>query len=202
MREVDLQPVNDFLACETPDAWVKKALTELPTLLIDHAQCEHKAAASAMSLMYRHAEFPELLDKMTQLVREEILHFEQVIKIMRERGVEYGHQSASRYAAALMKHVRHTTTERLVDKLIIGAFVEARSCERFNKLVPVLDEQLGKFYHSLLRSEARHFEDYLALAEIANGGSVDDRVEFFRGKEAELILSEDRQFRFHSGVPA
>ncbi|WP_119394548.1 tRNA-(ms[2]io[6]A)-hydroxylase [Salinibius halmophilus] len=202
MREVDLQPVKDFLACETPDAWVDKALTELPTLLIDHAQCEHKAAASAMSLMYRHAEFPELLDKMSQLVREEILHFEQVIKIMRERGVEYGHQTASRYAAALMKHVRNTTTERLVDKLIIGAFVEARSCERFNKLVPVLDDQLGKFYHSLLRSEARHFEDYLELAEIAQGGSVDDRVAFFREKEAELILSSDRQFRFHSGIPA
>lgn len=202
MRDVDLQPVKNFLACDTPDSWVEKALTELPTLLIDHAQCEHKAAASAMSLMYRHAEFAELLDKMSQLVREEILHFEQVIKIMRERGIDYGHQSASRYAGALIKHVRNTPTERLVDKLIIGAFVEARSCERFAKLVPVLDDQLAKFYHSLLRSEARHFEDYLALAEIAQGASVDDRVAFFREQEAQLILSPDRQFRFHSGVPA
>lgn len=202
MRDVDLQPVKEFLGCETPDVWVKKALTELPTLLVDHAQCEHKAAASAMSLMYRHAEFDELLDKMTQLVREEILHFEQVIKIMRERGVEYGHQTPSRYAATLLKHVRNRPPERLVDKLIVGAFVEARSCERFSKLVPVLDEQLAKFYHSLLRSEARHFEDYLELAEIAEGGSVDDRVAFFREKEAELISSPDSQFRFHSGVPA
>lgn len=202
MRDVDLQPVKEFLGCETPDVWVEKALTELPTLLVDHAQCEHKAAASAMSLMYRHAEFDELLDKMTQLVREEILHFEQVIKIMRERGVEYGHQTPSRYAATLLKHVRNRPPERLVDKLIVGAFVEARSCERFSKLVPVLDEQLAKFYHSLLRSEARHFEDYLELAEIAEGGSVEDRVAFFREKEAELISSPDSQFRFHSGVPA
>jgi len=94
-----------------------------------------------------------------------------------------------------------------VDTLIVGAIIEARSCERFAALAPHLDEPLSKFYLSLLKSEARHYEDYLGLAKAQSpdnsvGEPFDERVNYFLAIERESILSEDRTFRFHSGVPA
>ena len=86
------------------------------------------------------------------------------------------------------------------DVLIIGAFIEARSCERFAKISPYLDDDLKKFYLSLLKSEARHYQDYLKLAEDAAKGSIESRVKEFSEVEQSLILSEDNEFRFHSGV--
>ena len=191
----------DFLRCPTPPAWLEVATNEIPTLLIDHANCEKKAAATAMGLMYRYVDKPDLLEKMSQLAREELLHFEQVVGVMRKRGIAYPQLSPARYAQGLRDHIRPNEPDKLVDVLIIGAFVEARSCERFEALSPHLDDELGKFYRSLLRSEARHFADYLALARQYAPASIDARVEFFAGVEAALVSSGDRQFRFHSGVP-
>jgi len=203
---IDLAPVCNFLACPTPQAWIDRALGNLDLLLIDHANCEKKAASNAMNLMYRYVDKPSLLEKMSQLAREELLHFEQVVVFLRERNIPYTHLGPSRYASSLRAHMRTHEPARLIDILIIGAFVEARSCERFAALVPHLDSGLGKFYKSLLRSEARHFEDYLALATAAAGsGSGEDisaRIAFFAEKERELISSEDPDFRFHSGSPA
>jgi tRNA-(ms[2]io[6]A)-hydroxylase len=143
---------------------------------------------------------------MAQLAREELLHFEQVVKLMKDRGVIYKHLGPSRYASALREHIRTHEPARLVDIMIIGAFVEARSCERFASLTSHLDGALQKYYLSLLRSEARHFEDYLALAgEYAGDLSDEDlsaRINFFAELETSLITTEDPLFRFHSGVPA
>ena len=201
-RPVDLEPINEFLPCSTPSAWIEAALADQPTLLIDHANCEKKAAATALSLMHRHVEQPSLLDKMSRLAREELRHFEQVLKIMRARGIDYLPLSASRYAAGLHESVRKREPGRLVDTLIIGALIEARSCERFAALVPHLDEELGDFYHSLLRSESRHFQDYLTLArQLAGAEEVDSRLALFRQREAELIQNPDTEMRFHSGPP-
>ena len=200
MRE--LGPVRDFLSSATPEAWCERAAAQLPVLLTDHANCEKKAAATAMNLMYRYVDRPELLRKMSQLAREELLHFEQVVGLMRERNIPYRHLGPSRYAAGLRAHLRQPEPQRLVDTLIVGAFVEARSCERFAALAPRLDAGLRKFYHSLLRSEARHFTDYLALAERYAAEDIAPRVAFFAAREAELIDSPDPQLRFHSGVPA
>ena len=86
--------------------------------------------------------------------------------------------------------------------LIIGALIEARSCERFAGLIPYLDEELAKFYRTLVKSEGRHFEDYLLLARQQTSGSIDERIAFFVAREAELITTPDTAFRFHSGVPA
>ncbi|PHM27952.1 tRNA hydroxylase [Xenorhabdus budapestensis] len=115
-----LEPIYQFLQCETPDQWVEKARQpeNLPVLLCDHLLCELKAA-----------------------------------------------QSANRYAKSLFQHITNHEPYTLVDKLIIGAYIEARSCERFVKLAPHLDEELGKFYISLLLSAARHYQDYLTLAQ-------------------------------------
>ncbi|WP_027966753.1 tRNA-(ms[2]io[6]A)-hydroxylase [Halomonas halocynthiae] len=195
-----------FLGCSTPDSWVEAALANPELLLIDHAQCEKKAASTAMSLLYRYVDFPELLKCMAQLAREELLHFEQVLKIMEERGIVYRHLTASRYAEGLRRHVRAKEPERLVDILIIGAFIEARSCERFAALIPHLDASLARFYRGLVKSEGRHYEDYLMLARQACGEADSQafasRLAFFAAREAELINTRDPEFRFHSGVPA
>jgi len=197
-----LASINAFLRCETPDAWVAAALDNQEILLIDHANCEKKAAATAMNLMYRYTEKPDLLKKMSQLAREELLHFEQVVEILQRRGIRYSKLSPSRYAAELRELIATNSKSALVDTLITGAFIEARSCERFSKIAPHLDASLSKFYKSLLRSESRHFKDYLDLAQLYCNGDISSKVALFADKEAELILSTDLQFRFHSGVPA
>ncbi|WP_415720872.1 tRNA isopentenyl-2-thiomethyl-A-37 hydroxylase MiaE [Photobacterium ganghwense] len=150
------------------------------------------------------ADFPfgaELIDKMVRLIKEEFHHFEQVLDIMAARGIPYSNLRAGRYARGLMKAVRTHEPATLVDKLIVGAYIEARSCERFAKLAPYLDDELKKFYISLLRSEARHYQDYLTLAEQIAGCDITDRIRAIGAKEAELIIGGDPDFRFHSGVP-
>ena len=197
--------IQAFLPCTTPDAWVEVALQldQEPTLLIDHANCEKKAAATALALMHRYTDTPVLLNKMSRLAREELRHFEQVIKIMSARGITYEPLSASRYAQGLHKGVRRQEPGRLIDTLIVGALIEARSCERFARLAPELDRELGDFYFSLLKSEARHYADYLRLAEsLADEAHLADRLDYFRGLEAGLVESADTEFRFHSGPVA
>ncbi|NMP31263.1 tRNA-(ms[2]io[6]A)-hydroxylase [Thalassotalea sp. M1531] len=143
----------------------------------------------------------DLIDKMVLLIKEELHHFYQVLEIMDRRGIEYRSITPSRYAKGMIRNVTSYEPNTLVDKLIIGAYIEARSCERFAKLAPYLDQELHDFYLSLLRSEARHYQDYLALAEQVAGQSIDDRVTFFGKLEAELISSPDSDFKFHSGLP-
>lgn len=191
-----------FLPCATPMGWIEAALANQTLLLIDHAQCEKKAASTAMSLMYRYVDRPLLLIKMSQLAREELLHFEQVVKLMEERGIPYRHLNASRYADGLRQHVKRDDPQRLVDMLIVGAFIEARSCERFARLIPHLDIELAKFYRSLVKSEGRHYEDYLMLAQRFADGPIESRIAFFADRERELIETPDETFRFHSGLPA
>jgi tRNA-(ms[2]io[6]A)-hydroxylase len=200
MHAVDfLEPVRAFLACPTPDRWVEGALGDIPLLLQDHANCEKKAAGTAMNLLFRYSERRELQVLLAQLVREEMLHYEQVLEIMQARGIPYRHVPAARYATGLREHVRHGEPDRLVDILIVGAFVEARSCERFEKIAPHLDAELARFYTFLLRSEARHFEYYLDLARRYSPVPIDDRIELFRAVEADLVLRPDHEVRFHSG---
>lgn len=197
-----LAEIQSFLGCETPDEWIQAALQNQEILLIDHANCEKKAATTGMNLLYKYTYYDDLLRKMSQLAREELLHFEQVVTLMKERNIPYRHLSSSRYAQRLREEVRKGVAEELIDVLIIGAFIEARSCERFAKLAPHVDEQLAKFYRSLLRSEGRHYQDYLALAEKYAKDPIAERVAFFRQLEQQLIQSADTEFRFHSGIPA
>ena len=194
-----LQQIHDFLPCRTPGQWIENALANQDLMLIDHAHCEKKAASTALSLMYRYVDNPDLLNRMSRLAREELRHFEQVLAIMNRRGVVYTHLTPARYAAGLRQPVRTDDPGRLVDVLIVGAIIEARSCERFAALAPRLDDVLADFYTSLLKSEARHYRDYLALAEQANGGAVDDRIRHFLAIEQALIETPDSEFRFHSG---
>lgn len=143
----------------------------------------------------------DLIDKMVLLIKEELHHFYQVLEIMIKRDIPFEGLTAGRYAKGMLKHVKTFEPDALVDKLIIGAYIEARSCERFAKLAPHLDDDLNKFYVSLLRSEARHYQDYLELARQVSGKDISERVVYFANVEAELITSPDEDFKFHSGSP-
>ena len=200
--KTDISHILDFLSCSTPDKWVASALANPEVMLIDHANCEKKAASTALNLMYRYVDKPDLQFKMSRLAREELRHYEQVMKIMGKRYIAYDHVSPSRYAAELRKHARTHDPDKLVDVLIIGAFIEARSCERFARIAPELDAELQEFYLSLLKSEARHYLDYINLAKkyAAPEKDLDARIQFFAQQEQQLIESKDTEFRFHSGV--
>lgn len=147
----------------------------------------------------------DLIDKMVLLIKEELHHFYQVLEMMAHYGIEYRSITPCRYAKGMLKHVKTFEPDALIDKLIVGAYIEARSCERFAMLAPHVDKKLGDFYLSLLRSEARHYQDYLALAhEIAGpeqSEKVASRIAFFAEVEADLITSTDTDFKFHSGMP-
>lgn len=194
-----------FLGAGTPAEWVAEALRQPEILLRDHASCELKAASTALSLMFRYPRHRKLVYRMSRLAREELRHFEQVRALMEKRGTGDQPLTASRYAACLRKLVRKTEPGAVVDMLITGAFIEARSAERFAVLAPKLDKELGRFYSGLLAAEARHFEQYLGLAIEYHEGSeaeFEERVDFFRSTEAALCCDLDPEFRFHSGKPA
>ena len=207
-RNLDaIQVVREFLTVDTPVAWFQAAADNLPLLLMDHANCEKKAASTALSMMYRYVEYPQLLQKMSSLAREELRHFEQVLELMADCGIVYEQINSARYAQGLHQLVSKVEPRRLVDLLICGAVVEARSCERFAGLGQVLPENVSDLYRSLLNSEARHFQEYLALAEGVNQQSggyevFSARVNDFLAADAELVTADDSQLRFHSGVPA
>ena len=143
----------------------------------------------------------DLIDKMILLIKEELHHFYQVVEIMHARDITFGFVGSSRYAKELLSHVTTHEPNMLIDKLICSAYIEARSCERFAKIAPHLDPTLNKFYISLLRSEARHYQDYLILAEQIAGKDISDRIQYFGQLEGQLIISPDEDFRFHSGSP-
>lgn len=198
-----MQPVLAFLGCQTPKEWLDEAVNNLDILMQDHANCEKKAAGTAMNLMFRYSFFTDLQVKLAQLVREEMLHYEQVLEFMTKRGQEWKGLSAGRYAGGLRKEIRTYEPEALNDVLVIGAFVEARSCERFYALAPRVDDELGRYYRYLLKSESRHFEDYLALAlDVAKTAKMKDpeediqqRIEHIREVEKNLILTPDDTFQ-------
>ena len=198
------EAIASFFDTPTSDEWVAEAGRRLPEMLLDHANCELKAASTALGFLYRYPERTRLAQRMSRLAREELRHFEQVRSIMEDMDIPFERLSASRYAGKLREQVRAEEPYKLLDMLLVGALIEARSCERFAVLAPHLPERLGKFYGGLLASEARHFEHYIDFAKSECGLSeeeVDARLEELKAVEAALIEEADPQFRFHSGKP-
>jgi len=196
--------IAQFLDTATPAEWVAAAIDRLPEMLLDHANCELKAASTALGFLYRYPERTQLAQRMSRLAREELRHFEQVRTLMEEMDISFERLSASRYAGSLRDAVRDEEPYKLLDMLLVGALIEARSCERFAVLAPHLPEKLGKFYSGLLASEARHFEHYLAFAKSECGvgdADIEARLQDLKSLEARLISEPDEQFRFHSGNP-
>jgi tRNA-(ms[2]io[6]A)-hydroxylase len=194
-----------FLTVSTPEEWLSEATERLPELLLDHANCELKAASTALGFLYRYPERSALAQRMSRLAREELRHFEQVRSIMDEMGIPFERLSASRYAGKLRDVASKEEPQKLLDLLLIGAIIEARSCERFAAIAPRLPRKLGRFYSGLLASESRHFEHYIAYARSEGGvdaAGIDARLAELKAIEAALVLSPDSDFRFHSGKPA
>lgn len=202
--------VDQLLLCATPKEWLSEALKQQAVLLIDHANCEKKAATTALGLINRYIHQDKLLHKMSRLAREELRHFEQVLAIMKRRSIAYRPLAASRYAGELHQLIGKKDPQRLRDSLLVGALIEARSFERFRALQPLFnkqDKELADFYGSLLKSEERHFQDYIVLAysQCSSGEESEacqQKLVELAEREKALILEPDKNFRFHSGVPA
>ena len=196
--------MNPLLRAATPAAWIAQACATPDILLIDHANCEKKAASTALALMFAYAEDLELTDRMSRLAREELRHYEQVARLLRTLRVAPQRLSPGRYAERLRRLVSKTEPQRQVDLMVCGAFIEARSCERFAALAPVIGGAAGDLFAGLHAAEARHFRVYLELARraAARAEDVTLRIDEFAAREAELIMAPDEVFRFHSGVPA
>lgn len=196
-------PGSGILLAATPARWFDVACERWRELLLDHANCEKKAASTALSLIFTYPEDFQLTERLSRLAREELRHFEQVQKLMRELEVPFMRLSPSRYAEGLRRTLSVKEPQRLLDLLLCGALIEARSCERFVGLAPRLAPPMGGLYAGLAHSEARHQGLYLRLAE-PRAGDTDwrSRLKQIAEIEAELATSLDEQFRFHSGTPA
>ena len=188
-----------LLGAPTPAAWVEDAVRDWPQLLLDHANCEKKAASTALSLMFAYPEDRALTVALSRLAREELRHFEQVLRAMSALGVPFARQRPGRYAQQLHRALRTSDPGRKLDLLLVSALIEARSAERFGLLAPRLPAVLARLYGDLMASEARHFTLYLGFARAVAPGEWRDRLGVLAALEAELATSPDRWLRFHSG---
>jgi tRNA-(ms[2]io[6]A)-hydroxylase len=193
-----------LLISPTPAAWISAACAARDLLLLDHANCEKKAASTALALMFAYAEDLALATELSRLAREELRHYEQVAKLIRTLRITPRRLAPGRYAERLRRLVAKTEPQREMDLMICGAFIEARSCERFAALAPAVDAPLAGLFAGLHEAELRHGRTYLELARRAaarNGLDLEARVRDFAALEDELITIPDDQFRFHSGPP-
>ncbi len=193
-----------LLLAATPEAWFERAAGSLDTLLVDHANCEKKAASTALGLMFAYADDTGLGLSLARLAREELRHYEQVLALMNRRGVAYAPMAPGRYAGELRRALSSNEPERKLDLLITGELIEARSSERFCGLIPRLPDDIATFYHGLEAAEARHTQLYAQMAKAhaeEKGLDLDRHVRRLAAVEAELCTRPDPQFRFHSGPP-
>jgi tRNA-(ms[2]io[6]A)-hydroxylase len=193
----------NILRASTPASWVHAAVADLPTLLVDHANCEKKAASTALALMFAYPEDRAMCVALSRLAREELKHFEQVERLMKRLDVPHKRMKPGRYASELRKLVRNHEPKRKLDLMIVHALIEARSCERFRLLGGKLPAEIESLFEQLERSESRHFGIYLDFAERDyERDEIDERIEIISSREAELATMPDGELRFHSGPPA
>jgi tRNA 2-(methylsulfanyl)-N6-isopentenyladenosine37 hydroxylase len=190
---------ESILCAPTPPAWVEDALGHVPELLQDHADCEKKAASTALALMFAYPEDRPLAAALARLAREELRHFEQVARTMTALGVPYIRQRPGRYAQRLRAVVRTSDPGRKLDLLLGGALIEARSAERFGLLAPRLPQPLARLYAELAGAEAGHFTLYLGFARDSAPQEWQGRLGVLAAHEAQLATEPDATLRFHSG---
>jgi tRNA-(ms[2]io[6]A)-hydroxylase len=156
------------LELPTDPRWTDIAKKNIKDILIDHAYCEQKAASACISLIILHPDREKLVDSLTPIVKEEWSHFERVLAELKKRGYSLGPQRKDEYVEALTKFIKKggSREQQLVEKLLMNALIEARSCERFKILSKsILDQGLAEFYHELMISEAGHYKNFLQLAK-------------------------------------
>ncbi len=188
------------LQSESQARWIEQVRTHLPQILIDHAHCEHKAAASAMSLFGAYIDRHELTREMTVIIEEELEHYHRVLALLERRGIRFVKQRPGDYGRKLNALIRTNDPERAVDRLLVAGLIEARSCERFKLLRDCIDDpELSDFYGSLFESEARHHSTYVRLAKLfQDEESVRARLVELSEAEAEIIALGHPLPRMHS----
>jgi tRNA-(ms[2]io[6]A)-hydroxylase len=202
--------VSRIQVTPSSEAWVAAAVADLETLLVDHAHCEKRAASTAVRFLFKYSDWTSLVLPVSRLAREELVHFEQVVRELKGRGWRLRSLASASYAAELLKVVRPARekasglphSEATVDEMLVSALIEARSHERFVRLIDAvrgIDAPLADFYASLAEAEARHGELYLELAEEAAGGSVEARLVELTAYEAEVIARPGLPLRMHAG---
>ena len=187
-----------ILSSPTPKAWIDRALDSLDILLIDHAHCEKKAATSAISLIHKYPHH-NLAKYLSPLAREELLHFEQVLRLIKKHDFQYKNLKSCKYAKTLYDASANKEPDKLKDTLIICSLIEARSCERFHVLIPHLPSSLSSFYLRLYKTEARHCDLYLDIFSEIFSEDWSQRLKRLSSVESNFINKKDEFFRFHSG---
>lgn len=190
------------LAAATDPAWASRALGRLGELLVDHAHCEKKAAGTAVQLLFRYPQHALLLAPLSKLAREELVHFEQLLALLAERGLAFGRHRPSPYAGRLRERERTREPERLLDTFLCCALIEARSCERFGLLAEAAEDGvLAGFWKRLLDAEARHHGVYLELARsLAPAAAVTERLRELAQHEAAVLAEARFSGHLHSGM--
>lgn len=190
------------LASSTPASWAGRVVPHLDEVLLDHAHCEKRAASTAIGLVFRYPEHPSLALPLSRLAREELSHFEEVLEVLRRRGVTFRRIQPSPYAERLTAFVRGAEPQRAVDTLLCCALIEARSCERMRVLSESLeDEALARFYRALLAAEARHFDTYVDLARslrLVPDEELDRRLDAAAAHEAAVLAGVPPMPRLHA----
>lgn len=177
----------------TDPRWANVAESNLEEILTDHAWCEQKAASNAIMLITQNPEFEDLVHELTDIALEEMEHFKMVIDIIKQRGYTLGRERKDDYVGQLMKFLKKdgSRNQAFIDRLLFAAMIEARSCERFRVLSQnIADQELAKFYHDLMVSEANHYTTFLNFArKYSTGLDVDKRWKEWLDFEGELIQS-------------
>jgi len=187
------------LAAPTDPGWIIRALGDLDELLVDHAHCEKKAAGTAVNLIFRYPQHACLHQPLSALAREELSHFEEVLRKLAARGSKFRPQRPAPYAGRLRKATRTHEPARLVDTLLCCALIEARSCERFQLLAESIEEpDLRHFYAGLLAAEARHHGVYVELAEQIAPGEIRARLRELAEHEARVLAESPPLPRLHA----
>lgn len=193
---------KDVLKSRTSENWLQKAVNNIDLLLIDHAHCERKAAQNAMTLIFKFPNLPDMVSQLSKIVREEMVHFERVLRFIRQRKINFRGLKSGGYATYLGNQLRTEPQQRLVDQLLTAAIIEARSCERLGLLASLLPKDIGQYYSKLHDAEARHCGAFVSMANDAGNNNTLDRLEFLALKESLWLEQEDPCFRFHSGMPS
>lgn len=188
-----------ILRSATDPRWLPLALEHFDQVLIDHAHCEKKAAANALSMLQAYPDLPGLPAQMARLAREESAHLAKVLEIMESRGLTLTKDGGDPYAQALQAHVRTPAQERKVDRLLVAAIIEARSCERLALLASGLsDPKLARFYGELAQSEDGHQNLFFQLAVRASDAeAVQQRLSLLLDREAEIVAALELRPAIH-----
>ena len=189
------------LKLATDPRWVNIAEKNIEEILVDHAYCEQKAASTGISLILQFPEREKLVEVVSPIVAEEWAHFRMVLRELNKRGFSLGRKRTDEYVTELFKLERkgHKIERQLMDKLLVSALIEARSCERFKLLSEeIADEELKVFYRELMISEAGHYRTFVDLAkEYMPAEEVKERLDEMLAAEAEIIQRLSVKARIH-----